>query len=371
MRAFAVFPESGQSRVIDVDEPQVTTSDEVKLRVLDVGICGTDREIAAGDYGTAPIGVDHLILGHESLAEVVEAGADAGFSPGDLVVPTVRRPCPHEYCTACQNQQQDFCYTGDFTERGIKQRHGFMSQLVVEKAEFLKPMPAGLRDVGVLVEPLTIAEKALAQIWRVQQRLPWACAIDPTARPSQGCSALVLGAGPVGLLGAMALVESGFHTHVYSREPVGGPRSQLVESFGGRYLTSVDFKVEYLPGELHGIDVVYEATGASALAFDVLRVLGTNGVYVFTGVPGRKHPFEIDGATIMRNLVLKNQVVFGTVNAGPEAFQSAIDRLGRFMQAWPDAVRSLITRRWPLAEVDRRLTEPGPGIKHVACIDEL
>ena len=109
MRAFAVFPDSGDARVIDVDEPLVTRSDEMKLRVLDVGICGTDREIAAGAYGTPPDDANYLILGHESPAEVVEAGSDTGFSPGDLVVPTVRRPCPHAYCTACRNQQQDFC----------------------------------------------------------------------------------------------------------------------------------------------------------------------------------------------------------------------------------------------------------------------
>lgn len=368
MQAFAVFPESGQARVIEKDEPTVATPSGVKLRMLEVGICGTDREIAAGEYGTPPSGADHLVLGHESLAEVIEAGADAGLSPGDLVVPTVRRPCPHDYCTACQNDQQDFCYTGEFTERGIKEQHGFLSELIVEEAQYLCAVPPKLRDVAVLVEPLTIAEKAIAQLWRVQQRLPWACAIDPASRPSQGCSALVLGAGPVGLLGAMALAESGFHTFVYSREPDGGPRSKLVESIGGRYLSSEDYKTDELPGVMHGIDVVYEATGASALAFDVLKSLGTNGVYMFTGVPGRKHPFEIDGATIMRNLVLKNQVVFGTVNASKEAFTSAIARLDRFMDKWPDAVRSLITRRWPLAEVDRLLSDPGPGIKHVASL---
>ena len=368
MLAFAVHPSSGKAQVMEVDEPSVDTPDGVVLRVLDVGICGTDREIAAGEYGTPPDVADFLILGHEALAEVVEAGDGSGFSPGDLVTPTVRRPCPHDYCTACRSGQQDFCYTGDFTERGIKQRHGFMAERIVEEARYLAAVPAALRNVAVLVEPLTIAEKAIAQLWRVQQRLPWACAIDPNARPSQGCSALVLGAGPVGLLGAMALAESGFRTHVYSREPAGGPRSQLVESFGGAYLSSNNYKIEDLPRVTHGVDVVYEATGASALAFDVLEVLGTNGVYIFTGVPGRKHPFEINGASIMRNLVLKNQVVFGTVNASREAFTSAVDRLGRFMQKWPDAVRSLITRRWPLSEVGKLLTDPGPGIKHVASI---
>ncbi|MEM9185328.1 MAG: glucose 1-dehydrogenase [Planctomycetota bacterium] len=369
MRAFSVASATRSAAVCELDEPTLTASDSVKLKVLEVGICGTDREIAAGDYGTPPDGDNYLVLGHESLAEVVEAGDGVeGFAPGDLVVPSVRRPCPHDWCTACQNGQQDFCYTGDFTERGIKQRHGYMAEFVVEQARYLTALPAELRGIGVLVEPLTIAEKALSQVWRVQQRLPWACAIDPTSRPSQGCNALVLGAGPVGLLGAMALAESGFCTHVYSREAHGGPRSQMVEAFGGRYLSSEEFSVDDLPREMGGVDVVYEATGASKLAFDVLRVLGTNGVYIFTGVPGRKHPFELDGAAIMRNLVLKNQVVFGTVNAGQEAFASAAERLQRFQQKWPDAINAVISRRWPLDEVDRLLTDPGPGIKHVASI---
>ncbi|MEO1498549.1 MAG: glucose 1-dehydrogenase, partial [Planctomycetota bacterium] len=371
MRAFAVVPETGKAEVVGADEPGLTGPTDVKLRVLDVGICGTDREIAAGEYGTPPEGDDRLIIGHESVAQVVEVGAGVErLSAGDLVVPSVRRPCPHAYCTACQNDQQDFCYTGDFTERGIKERHGFLAEYIVDEPQYLTKLTPELRDVGVLIEPLTIAEKALTQIWGVQQRLPWACAIDPTSRPSQGCNALVLGAGPVGLLGAMALAESGFRTHVYSREPAGGPRSQLVESFGGRYLSSADHAVDDLPTTMGGIDVVYEATGASKLAFDVLEELGTNGVYVFTGVPGRKHPFEVNGAKIMRNLVLKNQVVFGTVNAGSEAFESAVDRLGRFMTRWPDAVRGLITRRWPLEEVDRLLNDPGPGIKHVVALAE-
>lgn len=370
MRAFAVFPESSNARVISGVEPNIDSPTGVKVKVLEVGICGTDREIAAGDYGTPPAGDDHLILGHESLAEVVEAGEASGYAPGDLVVPSVRRPCPHDWCVACRNGQQDFCYSGEFTERGIKQRHGYMAERVVEDAKYLTRVPSHLREVGVLVEPLTIAEKALKQVWSVQERLPWACAIDPTSRPSQGCNALVLGAGPVGLLGAMALAESGFRTHVYSREPAGGPRSKLVESFGGRYLSSEDFSINDLPRELHGIDIVYEATGASKLAFDVLKVLGTNGVYIFTGVPGRKHPFELDGAAIMRNLVLKNQVVFGTVNAGQDAFEAAVERLDRFMKKWPDAVHAIVTRRWPLAEVDRLLHDPGPGIKHIASISE-
>src|SRR5262249_15042151 len=154
-----------------------------------------------------------LIIGHESLGEVVEVGPGVTrVKPGDLAVPTVRRPCSIMSCIACQAGRQDFCYTGEFTERGIKQRHGFMSEFVVEEERYINLVPAGLGDVAGRVEPLTIAEKGVAQLWQVQQRLPW-------ARQGAGHTAVVLGGGPVGLLGAMKLVLEGFDTYVYSRTP--------------------------------------------------------------------------------------------------------------------------------------------------------
>ncbi len=366
MQALAVFPKRKSIEVIEAAQPKLSLATELDLKVIDVGVCGTDREIAEGHYGTPPEGEDHLILGHEALCEVVAVGDQTGdFTVGDLVVPSVRRPCLQPDCSACQGGRQDFCYTENFTERGIKKLHGFMADRIVEDARFVTKVPGTLRDVAVLIEPLTVAEKALAQVWQVQQRLPWACSIDPEAKNAQGCTALVLGAGPVGLLGAMALADSGFQTFVYSREPNGGPRCKVVEGFEASYLSAEDVAIEDLDELLKGIDIVYEATGASALAFRVLKELGTNGVFVFTGVPGRKHPVEIETGTIMRNLVLKNQVLFGTVNADPNAFQSAVDRLERCMHKWPDAVRSLISTRWKLGDVPEVLTEHVPGIKHV------
>lgn len=166
----------------------------------------------------------------------------------------------------------------------------------------------------------------------------------------------------------MALVESGFHTFVYSREPEGGLRSQLVDSFGGVYLSAESIAVEALPERLDGIDLVYEATGASKLSFDVLAQLGVNGVFVFTGVPGRKHLAEIEAGTLMRNLVLKNQVLFGTVNADADAFASAVQRLNRMTDRWPQVVKSLIAQRWPLDDVARLLDDPPPGVKHVVSL---
>jgi threonine dehydrogenase-like Zn-dependent dehydrogenase len=285
------------------------------------------------------------------------------LKPGDLVVTMVRRPCPHATCVACRSGRQDFCFTGDFSERGIKGLDGFMTEQVVDDERYMHLVPRELRPVAVLVEPLTIAEKALLQVAQVQQRLPWAC---PDSGQAHACrNAVVLGAGPVGLLGAMALRAAGFDTAVYSRERVPNPKAELVTAIGGRYFSSEDTSLEALAAAVGNIDLVYEATGASTLAFEAMKVLGTNGVFVFTGVPGRKAPIEVDTDVIMRNLVLKNQVVFGTVNAGHEAFEAAIRDLTLFQQRWPQAVRALITGRHPVETYHELLTGPLTGIKNV------
>src|SRR2546427_542707 len=216
MRAIAVIPKAKQVSLIDQPEPNISSPSDVKLRMIEAGVCGTDKEICAFEYGTPPADTEYLVIGHESLGEVVEVGPEVSrVKVGDLVVPMVRRPCPHSHCMACTNGRQDFCFTGDFTERGIKQQHGFMAQYVVDEEKYMNPVPNELRDVAVLVEPLTIAEKALIQVWDVQQRLPW----TPAAGRGKGHRAVVLGAGPVGLLGAMALQIRGFTTYVYSLEP--------------------------------------------------------------------------------------------------------------------------------------------------------
>jgi threonine dehydrogenase-like Zn-dependent dehydrogenase len=366
MKAIGVFPAKREIKLIDHPEPRLTAPDEAKLRILDVGVCGTDKEICSFQYGTPPSGFEYLVLGHESLGEVVEVGKGVqGLAPGDLVVTMVRRPCSQAACASCRHDRQDFCFTGDFTERGIKQAHGYMTEFIVDRAAYMHRIPASLRSVGVLVEPLTIAEKALIQVWDVQERLPW----TPAAGQGSGHRAVVLGAGPVGLLGAMALLIRGFKTYVYSLEPADSPNAALVTSIGAVYVCARDTDLEQLASKVGNIDLVYEATGAAQVAFHLLEVLGTNGVYVLTGVPGRKHPIELDADLIMRNLVLKNQLVFGTVNAGPDAFKAAILDLGTFTAKWPYAVASLITRRYPLeAYADVLLGKPG-GIKNVFSFD--
>lgn len=370
MKAVAVFPGKQEVSLIEDEPPKISAPVEVRLRMLEVGICGTDREICAFQYGTPPPGFEYLVIGHESLGEVIEVGPEVShLQVGDLVVPMVRRSCPHARCLACRSGCQDFCYTGDFTERGIKEAHGFMTEFVVDEEKYMNSVPRELREVAVLVEPLTIAEKALTQTWQVQQRLPWACPTEPGKGRGHCHRAVVLGAGPVGLLGAMALVNAGFETYVYSRSPTPNLRADLVKSIGATYVSSETDSVEQFAGRVGNIDLVYEAAGASGISFELLKVLGTNGVFVFTGVPGRKAPIEVDADLIMRNLVLKNQVVFGTVNAGRDAFEAAVRDLGIFMTHWPDAVRSLLTGRYPIAAYrDLLLGKPG-GIKNVIALE--
>ncbi len=360
MRAVGVFPGKKEVRIVDHPEPRVTAPGQVKLRMLDVGVCGTDREIVSFEYGTPPPGFDYFVLGHESLGEVVEVGPQVdGMKPGDLVVSTVRRPCPNEWCTPCRAGSQDFCLSGDYHERGIKDLHGFMTELVIEQRRYLHAVPRELRDVAVLVEPLTIAEKAWLEIARIQTRLPW---------DGYRHTAVVLGAGPVGLLGAMLLVNAGCHTYVYSRSPKPNAKAAVAEAVGAQYVSSEDVPVEKFAAMAGRLDVVYEAMGAPQTAFEVLKYLGANGVFVFTGIPGRQEPVRFDESAIMRNLVLKNQVVMGTVNASEEAFANAIRDLGVFTARWPAAVRSIITGRFRMEDFRDPILGKSGGIKSVIAI---
>lgn len=372
MKAVAVFPATREVKLVDEPEPPLARPTDVRLRMLEVGICGTDKELSHFKYGTPPAGSDHLVIGHESLAEVVAVGPDVGrVRPGDLVVPSVRRPCPHAECLACAAGRQDFCTTDDYTERGIKERHGFLTELVVDDERYLTVVPPALRDVGVLVEPLTIAEKALAQVRGIQQRLPWACPTTPGGGGANACHrALVLGAGPVGLLGAMALAADGFEVVVYSRGGADSPRARLVREIGGVFVEAETTALADVPRRVGAIDVIYEATGVSRLAFDALAVLGTNGIAVLTGVPGRQPaPTTVDTDALMRGMVLRNQVLLGSVNASRDDFAAAVRDLGVFRDRWPGVLRALVTGRFPIdAFAGQLLTPPADAIKNVLTL---
>jgi len=370
MRAIGVLPMRREVRLVEHVMPGITADHQVRVKSLEVGICGTDKEICHFVYGSPPEGFEYLVIGHESLGEVVEVGsAVRHLKKGDLVVPSVRRPCPHEHCQSCRDERQDFCSTGDFTERGIKLTHGFMTEQYVEEERFLNAVPGHLRDVGVLVEPLTVAEKAMEQVWKVQSRLPWVRANAPAHARGTGLRAVVLGAGPVGILGAMTLVRHGFETYVYSRSRKPNAKSELVESFGAKYLSSETTSEDELVDEVGNIDLIYEAVGVSRISYKTLKVLGMNGIFVFTGIPAPRPATEIEADIIMRNMVLKNQVAVGTVNADRQAFTDAVSDLGIFLKRWPQAIGSLISGRHRLEDYHGLLLGEKSGIKNVIALD--
>jgi glucose 1-dehydrogenase len=360
MQALAVFPSKKSLQLVDIPEPRLQDATGVLLRVREVGLCGTDREISSFEYGTPPPGSDRLILGHESLAEVVEVGRSVRrLHPGDLVVAMVRRPCPHPECRPCRAGRSDFCVTGDFTERGIKQADGFLTDYTLDLEDYLIKVPMPLADVAVLIEPLTVVCKAISQARAILGRLPY--------EPGQE-RGLVLGAGPIGLLSAMVLIAKGFETVVYSREPDGGDKSTLVQSLGATYVSAASHPLEALAANGEEFDLVLEAVGFAPVMMAASRVLRPNGVVALTGIPAEGALAEIDVGRFLRELVLENQVIFGTVNAGRRDYLSAIEQLEQFITLFPGSVRKLITHRVPLSDASRLLTDRG-GIKNVVQLN--
>jgi threonine dehydrogenase-like Zn-dependent dehydrogenase len=365
MRAVAVVPATGKLALVERPEAPALEPRQVRVRVLDVGVCGTDREIACSRYGVPPPGRDQLIIGHEALGEVIEVGAQvSGLRVGELVVPAVRRPCSHPDCAACRAQRPDFCGSGEYAECGVLRADGFLRERFVADEEYLHAVPRDLREVGVLVEPLSLAEKAIAQYWNIQSRLSWL-----ERGRGQGLNAVVLGGGPVGLLGCMVLVSHGFRTTVISRGDGPDPRSNFAEAVGAAFLSADHHSPDEIAERVGTIDLVYEATGASVLAFKMLERVGMNGVFILTGVPGRKAPVEVDSARVMRNLVLKNQLVFASVAASRNDYLAAVADLGRFRERWPDALGSFISGRYPVEDFPHLLRCESRDMKEVLSFE--
>jgi glucose 1-dehydrogenase len=323
MRAITVIPgQAGSASLEEVPEPGEAAG-AVLVDGLALGICGTDGEIVRGEYGWAPPGAERLVLGHESLGRVREAPDGSGFAAGDLVVGIVRRPDPVP-CGPCSAGEWDFCANGEYTERGIKERHGYGSERWRVESEFAIKLDPELEDVGVLLEPTTVVAKAWEQIERIGARATFA--------PHR---VLVTGAGPIGLLAALLATQRGYELHVLD-QVTDGPKPELVERLGGTY------HVGDTPPE---VDIVVEATGAPAVVAQALRGTTRNGIVCLTGVSSGGRPLDFDIGGFNRDVVLENDVVFGTVNANRRHYEAAAAALGTADRDW---LRALITRRVPL-----------------------
>ena len=328
MRAITVTPGVANSARLDEVSPPPTSDGAILLRTLALGVCGTDREIIAGEYGTAPPGEKRLVLGHESLGRVEAAPAQSGFAPGDLVVGVVRRPDPVP-CPACAAGEWDMCRNGRYVERGIKERNGYGAELFRVEPDFAIKVDPGLGMLGVLVEPTSIVAKA----WDHTER------IGARSRAWQPHTLLVTGAGPVGLLAAMMGAQRGLEVHVLDHS-TEGIKPALVRDLGAAYHAN---GIAGLDG--FAPDVVMECTGAPAVIRDVLGRTAPDGIVCLAGVTAPGHAFEFDIGGYNRTMVLNNETVFGTVNANRKHYEMAADALARAERNW---LERLITRRVPI-----------------------
>ncbi len=357
MKAIAIIPGQTVIQLVDRPEPQITQPDEVKLQVVRVGICGTDREEAAGGRADPPAGQKELVIGHEILGKVVATGAAVSrVKPGDLAIFTVRRGCGK--CLPCLMLRSDMCETGDYRERGIKELDGFQAQFVVDQENYLVKVAPELEPIAVLTEPLSIAEKAIDEAVRIQfARLP-----DAQATPDwlSGRRCLVAGLGPVGLLAALALRLRGAEVYGLDIVDAGTPRPQWLNTIGGRYIDGRTVPVDQVDDAVGAMDLIIEGTGVASLEFNLLDALAMDGIYMVTGIPGGDRPLEIPGAQLIRQLVLKNQIMVGSVNAARDHYQMAIEDLASANLLWGTHISHLITHRHPFSDFETALHQHNP-----------
>jgi len=338
MRAITVLPGMANSgRLDEVPEPS-RSEGSVLVKTWALGVCGTDREILAGEYGAAPRGSERLILGHESLGTVQEAPAESGFAAGDLVVGIVRRPDPVP-CPACAAGEWDMCRNGRYTERGIKGRHGYGAERFRIEPDFAVKLDPALGLHGVLMEPTSIVAKGWDHVERIGKR----------SRSWQARELLVTGAGPIGLLAALMGKQRGLDVHVLDRNSIG-PKPDLVRSLGATYHSDLAGLDRLAP------DVIMECTGAPAVVHAAMRHPAAAKIVCLAGLSTAGRMIDLDAGLLNRTMVLENQVVFGTVNANRRHYEDAAQALGMADRDW---LGRMISRRvgldhWPQALEHRK-----------------
>jgi threonine dehydrogenase-like Zn-dependent dehydrogenase len=349
MRALTTVPlQANTLEVVDVPDPEPRKGD-LLVDAIAVGVCGTDREIARGEYGWAPPGRERLVLGHESFGRVREAPDGSGFAAGDLVVGVVRRPDPVP-CGACGHGEFDMCRNGEYTERGIKQIDGYASEQWTVEADYAVRLDERLAEVGMLMEPTTVVAKAWEQVERIGRRA-W---FEPK-------TVLVTGAGPIGLLAALLGQQRGLDVHVLD-QVTKGAKPRLVHGIDATYHHSDPDTVMARVKP----DVVIEATGVPALVFGAMTGTSPYGITVLTGVSSRGRTLRVDGGELNRDIVLENNAVVGSVNANLRHYEQAADALAKADPGW---LEQLVSRRVPLADFADAFEPQQDDVKVVLTFD--
>ena len=359
MKAIAVFPGRPNSvHLAEMDKPSVSDVPDgrgVLVKVLRVGVDGTDKEINAAEYGRAPDGYEFLVIGHEGFGQVEAVGPNVSFlRPGDFVVATVRRPGKSLFDAI---GLQDMTTDSEYYERGINLRHGYLTEYYVEDEAFVVKVPQGLKEVGVLLEPMTVAQKGIAQAYEIQRRLKvW--------RPQR---AAVMGTGTLGLLATLVLRLRGLEVVAFGRTPTPYLNADLAEAIGARYVNTAERSITDVVRESGAFDLIFEGTGSSAVVFESMQAVGKNGVLVLTSITGGNRLLEVPADRINLEFVLGNKVMVGSVNAARDNFETGVRDMAQAEAEYPGWLRRLLTH--PVhglesyRELFERLQSPNGAIK--------
>jgi threonine dehydrogenase-like Zn-dependent dehydrogenase len=359
MKAIAVMPGKPNSvHLATLAKPSLSDVADgrgVLVKVLRVGVDGTDREINAAEYGAAPQGYDFLIVGHEGFGQVEAVGPNVSFlRPGDFVVATVRRPGTSLYDAI---GLQDMTTDSEYFERGINLRHGYLTEYYVEDEAFVVKIPQGLKEVGVLLEPMTVAQKGITQAYEIQRRLKvW--------RPRR---AAVMGTGTLGLLAALVLRLRGLDVTAFGRTAAPYLNAELLEAIGARYVNTAAQSIKDTAAESGPFDLIFEGTGSSAVVFESMQVLGRNGALVLTSITGGDRTLQVPADRINLDFVLGNKVMVGSVNASRDNFENGVRDMSQAEAEYPGWLRRLLTH--PVRglanyrELFERLQNPNGAIK--------
>ncbi|HTX62490.1 MAG TPA: glucose 1-dehydrogenase [Acidimicrobiales bacterium] len=348
MKALTVVPlRKDSAELSDVGDPPESDG-PVLVQTLGVGICGTDIEILSGEYGWPPPGRERLVLGHESLGRVVDAPAGGDLAAGDLVVGIVRRPDPVP-CSNCAVGEWDFCRNGRYTERGIKEHDGYLSEHYRITPDFAVKVDPSLGILGVLLEPTSVVAKAWEQVDRIGHRAHW----EPK-------TAIVTGAGPIGLLAALIGVQRGLDVHVIDQMTTG-KKPDLVRALGARYHTGAVADAVDAP------DVIVECTGVSSLVLDAMEHIGPGGVVCLTGVSSGGREVSVDEGALNRSMVLSNESVVGSVNANRRHYEAGAAALAAADRGW---LGRLVSRTVPLEQWQQALDRTPDDVKVVVQVSE-
>jgi len=360
MKAIVMMRDKPGAYAFELPKPRINQPDEVLVKVKEAGVDGTDYNMIKHNLQDVAEGRDEIVMGHEMVGVVEDVGRNVTLvAPGDTVVMTVRRGCG--ICHPCLHNQSDMCMTGLYTERGIHKRDGYFTEFVVDQEQYVVSVPADLANLAVFTEPLSIAEKGIAQLRTIQSRFPWTCehpGHDFLAPDWGGCKiALVLGAGPLGILAAALLRLAEVHTFVADIVPADSPKAHLVKQMGANYVDASGKKpkeiVNFCCGSSGQLDIVFEASGAAATAVELVNYMSRSSIYVMTGIPRKELLIQVDAAQLVRQIVRYNQVIVGSVNSNHSHFEMALKDIPVINSRFGGLLEEMITHRYKLQDHDQ------------------